>query len=157
MVYPNMWADSINMPKDFFLGGFLGIFAAGIFILAILLVLAIYVYHAWAWYEIGKKQKYKNPWLAWIPFANISMIFELGGFHWAWIFLILIPVLGWIAVLVLAIISMWKIFEKENYPGWFSISVVIPKIGGILYLIVIGFVAWGKGMKGYSSPKSRKK
>ena len=152
-----MWADSISMPKDFLLGGFLGIFTAGILILAILLVVALYVYHSWAWYKIGKKQKYKNSWLAWIPFANISMIFEMGGFHWAWIFLILIPVLGWIAILVLTIISMWKIFEKENYPGWFSIAPAIPKVGGILYLIVIGFVAWGKGMKGHSFSKARKK
>jgi len=150
-----MWNDAFNMPKDFFLGGFLGVFTIGIIILAIVFLIALYVYHSLVWYQIGKKQKYKYPWLAWIPFANISMILEMGSFNWAWIFLILIPVIGWIAVFVLAITSMWRIFEKENYPGWFSISLVIPKVGGILYLIVIGFVAWGKGMK--SEKKNYKK
>ena len=83
------------------------------------------------------------------------MILEMGGFSWAWIFLILLLVIGWIAVFILVIISMWRIFEKENYPGCFSISLAIPKVGGILYLIVIGFVAWGKGMK--SEKKNSKK
>ncbi len=145
------------MPKDFFLVGFLGLITIGMIILAILFVIALYIYHAIAWYTIAKKRKYKYPWLAWIPFANIAMIFELGEIHWAWIFLIIIPVLGWIAVLVLAIISMWRIFEKENYPGWFSISLVIPKVGGILYLVVIGFVAWGKGMKSEKTSSGSKK
>jgi len=70
------------------------------------------------------------------------MILQIGKFHWAWIFLILIPILGWIALLVLLIIAQWRIFERRKYPGWFSLSTVIPQIGGVLYLIVIGLVAW---------------
>jgi len=147
MIYPNMWNDSLSMPKEFLLGSFLGVFTAGMIIFAILFTIAVYIYHAIAWYEIAKKQKHKKSWLAWIPFANLSLIFELGGFHWAWIFLILIPVFGWIAILVLSIISMWKIFEKENHPGWFSLSLIIPKVGGILYLVAIGIVAWGKNIR----------
>jgi len=117
------------------------IIALGLFMLFILL-LAVYIYTALAWSTIAKKLKYKKPWLAWIPIANISMMLQLGGFHWAWVFLILIPIFGWIALLVLIIISTWRIFEKRKYPGWFSLSVVFPQIGGILYMIVIGFVAW---------------
>jgi hypothetical protein len=70
------------------------------------------------------------------------MILQLGEFHWALIFLFLIPILGWIALSVLIIIAMWRIFEKRKYPGWFSLSLILPKIGGVLYLIIIGFVAW---------------
>ena len=70
------------------------------------------------------------------------MVLELGSFHWAWIFLVLIPILGWIALMVLLIIATWRIFEKRKYPGWYSLSMIIPKVGGILYLIAIGFVAW---------------
>ena len=149
--------DSINMPKEFFVGSFLGLFTVGMIIFAILFIIALYIYHALAWYDIAKKQKHKSPWLAWIPFANFAMIFELGGIHWAWIFLILIPVLGWIAVLVLGIIAMWRIFEKEKYLGWFSLSLIIPKVGGLLYLIAIGFVAWGKGMESEKVKASSKK
>jgi len=124
-------------------------------ILAFLLIsLVFYIYFALAWSTIAKKLKYKRPWLAWIPFANISMMFQLGGFHWAWIFLVLIPVLGWITLLVLMIISNWRVFEKRKYPGWFSLSLIIPQLGGILYLIVIGFVAWND--RGGAKPAKRR-
>lgn len=124
----------------------LGILAAlGVFIF--LFIIAIYVYFSLAWMTIAKKLKYKKPWLAWIPVANLAMMLQLGKFHWAWIFLILIPVLGWIALMVLIIISTWRIFEKRKYPGWFSLSMLIPQVGGILYLVAIGFVAWADRKK----------
>lgn len=115
----------------------------------VLIALAFYVYHSWAWMVIAKKRKHKHPWLAWIPFAASAMRLQLGGFHWAWVFLFLIPVLGWIAVIVLLTISMWRIFEKQKYAGWLALSfplMVIPKMGifGIVYLVVIGLVAWKK-------------
>ena len=72
------------------------------------------------------------------------MILQLGGVHWAWVFLAIIPFAGWIALFVLVIISLWRIFEKRKYSGWFSLSLIIPKAGAILYLIAIGFVAWKK-------------
>lgn len=131
-----------------FASGFTGGLIGGLIVLgitiAILFGIAIYVYFALAWKTIAKKLNNKKSWLAWIPIANLALILQLGGFHWAWIFLILIPILGWIALFVLIIIATWRIFEKRKYPGWFSISMIIPKVGGILYLIAIGFVAWGK-------------
>jgi len=127
---------------DIFTGGIIGALAAIGIMIALILFLAIYVYTALSWREIARKLKYKKDWLAWIPIVNGAMILQLGGFHWAWIFLILIPVLGWIALLVLLIIATWRIFEKRKYPGWFSLSMIIPKVGGILYLVAIGFVAW---------------
>lgn len=111
-------------------------------LLIVSLIAAFYIYTSLAWMRIAKKLKYKHPWVAWIPVANWAMILQLGGFHWAWIFLILIPILGWIALFVLCIIAHWRIFEKRKYPGWFSLSLIIPQVGLILYLIAIGFVAW---------------
>ena len=120
----------------------LGILAAlGTFFM-FLLFIGFYIYVAITWMTIAKKLKYKRPWLAWIPIANIAMILQIGGFHWALIFLGLIPFLGWIAIGVLTIIATWRIFEKRKYPGWFSLSLIIPQVGTILYLIAIGFVAW---------------
>jgi len=112
--------------------------------LLILLVagLALYVYTSLSWMTIGKKLKYKKSWLAWIPIANISMMLQLGGFHWAWVFLVLLPIIGWIPLFVMLIIATWRIFEKRKYPGWFSLSMIVPKIGGILYLVILGFVSW---------------
>ncbi len=141
-----MMYDWVNPTRDFMFGSMFGIITAGALLVALLVVAAVYVYHAIAWSDIGKKQKYPHYWLAWVPFANISMILEMGGFNWAWIFLILVPIAGWLALFVLFIISAWRIFEKQKYPGWFSLSVVLPQVGWILYMIVIGFAAWGKGM-----------
>ena len=56
--------------------------------------------------------------------------------------MIFIPVVGWIALFVLLIIATWRVFEAMSYPGWFSLSMVIPQVGFILYFIAIGFVAW---------------
>ena len=131
-----------NKMTDVFLGGIMGgLIVLGIFIM-VLVLLAFYVYFSMAWMTIARKLKYKRSWLAWIPFANLAMILQLGKFHWAWIFLILIPILGWIALLVLLIIATWRIFEMRKYPGWFSLSMIIPQVGIILYFVAIGFVAW---------------
>jgi len=136
-----------NAVSDFFVGTAVGVLIALGIIILVLLVLAVYIYFALAWVTIARKLKFKKSWIAWIPFANLSMILHLGRFHWAWIFLILIPVAGWIALFVLLIIAKWRIFEKRKYPGWFSLSLVIPQVGFILYLIAIGFVAWGDKKK----------
>ena len=117
--------------------------AVGVLI-AILAFAALYVYTALAWRTIARKSKYKRDWLAWIPIASNAMVLQIGGFHWAWIFLLLIPVAGWIALMILSIIAMWRIFEKLKHPGWFSLAPIVPKVGGILYLIAIGIVAWSE-------------
>jgi hypothetical protein len=121
----------------------------------ILLVLAFWIYTSVAYMDIAKKLKYKKSWLAWIPFARGAMILELGGFHWAFIFLLLIPFAGWLAFAVLTYISTWRIFEKRKYPGWFALiplAGLIPYISvfaSLAFLIILGFVAWSdkKGKK----------
>ena len=129
----------VNSPfAQAFAGGALGfLFALGIFAI-FLFIVAFYVYHSLAWMTIARKLKYKKPWFAWIPFVSTAMRLQLGGFHWAWTFLWLFPP----ALLVFLIISYWRVFEKRKYPGWFSLSIIIPKLGTIFYLVVIGFVAW---------------
>jgi hypothetical protein len=116
--------------------------------IAFLLFIALYVFSSLAWMTIARKLKYKYAWLAWIPVANGAMVLQLGGFHWAWIFLILIPFLGWLALGVLGIISCWRIFEKRKYPGWLALVplvVFVPFLGwlaSIASLVILGLVAW---------------
>ena len=141
-----MFLETAFLTSEF--GKFTDYIIPGFFLLGImtifLIITAFYVYTSLAWYTIANKLRYKYSWLAWIPIANIVMILQLGEFHWAWIFLILIPILGWIPLIVLLIIATWRIFEKRKHPGWFSLSIIIPNVGFILYLIAIGLVAWGK-------------
>jgi len=145
-----MWGTYIpEAYRQVFVGGAIGALVLALGALLVLFLIALYVYQAWAWMEIAKKRKYKYPWLAWIPFAASAMRLQLGGFHWAWVFLFLIPVFGWIAVLVLLTISIWRVFEKQKYPGWLALSfplMTLPKFGvfGIVYFVVIGMVAWKK-------------
>lgn len=136
--------------QEALIGGVTGAVLATLGILVALFIIAFYVYHALAWMKIAKRMKHKYPWLAWIPFAASAMRLQLGKFHWAWIFLVLIPIVGWIALIALLTISIWRIFEKQKYPGWIGLSFPLmfaPKISGIgtiAYLIAIGFVAWKK-------------
>ena len=132
-------------------GGFFGGTIAAIVIffilMFVLLLVAInYVYFALAWQTIAKKLNYKRPWLAWIPFADKAMILQLGGFHWAWIFLILIPVFGWVTLGVMLIISIWDIFERREYAGWWIIISVLLAVfirfGSLFHIGLIGVVAW---------------
>ncbi|MBL7148417.1 MAG: hypothetical protein ISS82_06325 [Nanoarchaeota archaeon] len=148
MTFNNLTAlgDLLGTSSDaatiFTSGAIAALIAVGI-ILAIILFAGIYVYYALAWSTIAKKLKYKKPWLAWIPVAQLFLIPILAKKKWAWGFMFLVP----IANIVFCIIWTWKVFERRKYPGWLSLSIIIPKVGGILYLIAIGFVAWGKKRK----------
>lgn len=127
---------------NLFVGGIFGTLIAIGIIFLILLLIASYVYFSFAWMTIAKKLKYKRPWFSWIPFLRTAMVLQLGKFHWAWTFLALIPIIGWMALFILGIISKWRIFENRKYPGWFSLFLIIPKLGFIIHTIIIGFVAW---------------
>jgi len=133
----------VNFNFESFTGGILGggIIGALLAISTIFLVffgVAIYAYIAFAWMTIAKKMKCKKYWLAWVPIANFFLLPILLKKKWTWGFMILAP----IANIVFFIIWTWKIFELRKYPGWLSLSIIIPKVGSVLYLIAIGFVAW---------------
>ncbi len=129
-------------------GTTLGAFIAGAIIIGFLIFAGLWIYTSFAWMTIARKLKYKYPWLAWIPFARTAMRLELGNFHWALVFLMLIPVLGWLAVGILMIVATWRIYENRKYPGWLALiplAAAIPVVGGLAglaTLIIVGFVAW---------------
>lgn len=127
------------------LGILAGVAVAAIGLLVIWAI-ALYVYFAIAMQSIGRKLGYKRPWFAWIPILNTVMLFQLGGFHWAWVLLgigLLIPILNifaGIALVVISIISYWRVFEKAGYAGALSLLMLVP----IARMIMIGIVAWEK-------------
>ena len=142
MVFENLLGTSSDALALFTGGALAGLIAIGIF-LTVIVSVGIYVYYALAWSTIAKKLKYKKHWLAWIPVAQLFLIPILAKKKWTWGFMFLVP----IANIVFFIIWTWKVFELRKYPGWLSLSMIVPKVGGILYLIAIGFVAWGKKKK----------
>ncbi len=99
-----------------------------------LLSLAIYAYVAFCLYTIAKKTNTENPWLAWIPIANIVLACQIAGKPWWWVFFFFIP----IANVVFAILVMWRIAEIRNKPGWLGILMIVP----IANLVVCGIIAF---------------
>ncbi|MBE9505450.1 MAG: hypothetical protein IMY84_01425 [Chloroflexi bacterium] len=99
-----------------------------------LLSLAIYAYVAFCLYTIAKKTNTENPWLAWIPVANIVLACQIAGKPWWWVFFFFIP----IANVVFAILVMWKVAEARNKPGWLGILMIVP----IANLVVCGIIAF---------------
>jgi hypothetical protein len=145
--------DYMNLTTEWqraVLGGAMGTLIAIGILFMILVFAALYVYHSLAWTAIAKKMKFKKSWLAWVPIASGAMKLKLGKFNWAWIFLILIPIFGWMALIVLITIATWRIFEKLRHPRWYALSFPlmfcpgISFIGFIAYFVIIGVVAWGK-------------
>lgn len=128
---------------DFGVGSMIGLLA-GLIIFIVLLSIALYVYYAFVWMTIARKLKYKYPWLAWIPVAQLFLIPILAKKHWTWGFMFLVP----IANAVFFFIWTWNIFEQRKYPGWLALVPllgIIPLIGGLAslaYLVILGFVAW---------------
>ncbi len=105
-------------------------------------MIAAYVYFALALQTIAKKTGTENPWLAWIPFANMYLMTQIAQVDWWWFLVALgvnfVPFVGWIAAMGIVIWWLWLIAERRDYPGWIAILAVIPLVN----LIVIGFLAW---------------
>ncbi len=93
-----------------------------------------YVWIALCLYIIAKKTNTENPWMAWIPFANIILACKIAGKPWWWIFLFFIPIVN----IVLGIIVMWNICEVRGKPGWLGVLMIIP----IANLIIPGILAF---------------
>lgn len=124
-------------------GGVIGLLA-GLIVVIFLVSIALYVYWALVWMTIARKLNYKNPWLAWIPVAQIFLIPILAKKHWTWGFMFLVP----IANVVFLFIWTWNIFEQRKYPGWLALVPLlgfIPLVGllaSLAYLVILGLVAW---------------
>lgn len=120
---------------------------AGFLIVALIIGLVIYVFSAIALMTVAKKLNYKYPGLMWIPFVNIALIFHFAKFPWWLVFayaLAWIPVLGQIiqlGLLVIVIISYYRICETLKRPGWWGILIGLVPIVGLVFL---GMLAWGK-------------
>ncbi|MBU0459714.1 MAG: hypothetical protein KKH52_01795 [Nanoarchaeota archaeon] len=135
------------MANDF--GSLMGLFL-GFAVFGLLIGIGLYVYMALALMTVAKRLKDKQPWLAWIPVANLVLMARLAKMHWWPVLLVIgmiIPFVNFvagIALLVFTMIWMWKICEARKRPGWWAILVLIPFVGGIWGLVMWGILAWSK-------------
>ncbi len=123
--------------------------ALGVAMMVVFFIIAVafWIYSSFAFMAIARKAKDKMPGLAWIPGIGPTIVaFRAAGMHWwPWLLLIgiVIPFVGWIALLVFAVFSVvwtWKLFEKIRKPGWWSILMIIP----VVNLVMMGIAAWSK-------------
>lgn len=123
-------------------GGILALLAAlGTIFLVVLL--AFYLYSAFALMAMAKRTKTPNGWLAFIPIANIYLMTQIGKLPAWWtlaVVLPFIPIVGGMALLAVMIYIWWKIAEALKRPGWWGILMIIP----IANLVIMGIMAWGK-------------
>ncbi len=115
----------------------------GFIVVALIFLVIIYIYTALALYAIAKRTKTKNPWLAWIPFANIYLMTQIAKVPWWTIFFLcfsFIPWFGPAVVTVFTVVLWWRIAEVRKRPGWWGLLMVIP----IANFVFMGILAWAK-------------
>jgi len=110
------------------------LFAGGMLLFIPVLAAACYVYFALALSTIATKTNTENPWLAWIPIANVVLMLNIAKKPVWWIILFLIPFVS----IVIAIIVWMGVAEARGKPNWWGILLIVPVAG----LIVPGYLAW---------------
>ena len=120
----------------------------------------LWVYTSFAFVAIAKKANYPKPNLAWIPYVGpLIVTSQIAEMHWWPILLLLlwgIPFVNFfssIALIVFAIIWLWKTFEVIGKPNWWAILLLIPLVN----LIILGIAAWSKPEVGFNKKLVLKK
>lgn len=118
------------------LEGGAGAFAAlgAMMLLFVVIGGGFYVYYSLALQTIAKKTSTENPWLAWIPIANIILMLNIAKKPLWWLLLCLIPVVN----IVIFIIVWMGIAEAVKKPNWWGILLIVPLVN----IIVPGYLAW---------------
>jgi hypothetical protein len=100
----------------------------------LLVGLAVYVYTALAVKTIAEKTSTENPWLAWIPIANIILLLNIAKKPIWWILLCFVPLVN-----IIIFIMVWMaVAEARGKPSWVGVLMIVPFVGAI----VPGYLAW---------------
>lgn len=150
-----------------------------LFLVFLLILLLLYIYISSRFSSIATKKNFSRPGIAWIPVVGPMIIASnLAGMHW-WPILLLVfapikmipriflsPALSTIefissaALIVLAIFSfiwMWKTFQAVGKPGWWVLFNLVPVLGNIIFLVLLGVAAKENKELPKKSNKTKKK
>ena len=135
--------------------GALAIFAVlGAFIFVfVIIALIVYILLSLGLYKLAKNAGIENPWLAWIPIANLYILgklvknVSLGSLEVPSLEIVLpvaslatmvlgsVPFIGWIInlayliLLVLVLYNLFKIYRPEQATLWTVLSIIFSFIG----------------------------
>jgi Family of unknown function (DUF5684) len=101
---------------------------------SVAIVLCAYVYMSLALSTIATKTGTPNPWLAWIPIANIFLMLGVAKKPMWWFLLFLIPLVN----IVIAIMVWMAVAEARGKPNWWGVLMIVPLVN----LVVPGYLAW---------------
>ena len=51
-------------------------------------------------------------------------------------------VFGFLLIVVIALLPLWKIFGKTGRSPWLSLLVLIPAVGPIICIVILAFGRW---------------
>ena len=95
-----------------------------------------YVWWGLCMHIIAHKTNTPNPWLAWIPIANVYLMCIIAGKPAWWIILCFIPFVN----IIIFIILWMGIAKARNKPDWIGILMIIPLVN----LIIPGYLAFSE-------------
>ena len=110
------------------------LFAGGMILFILVFAAAVYVYFALALSTIATKTNTENPWLAWIPIANVILMLNIAKKPIWWILLFLIPLVN----IIISIIVWMEVAKARGKPDWWGILTIVPIVG----IAVPGYLAW---------------
>jgi len=96
-----------------------------------LIILATFLFEAYAYYSIAKKLGEPNAWLAFIPIANVYLLIKLAGKPVWWLLLLLVPLVN----IVIIYVVFYNLIVRLGRPGWLFLLLFINPFGQI-------FLAW---------------
>jgi hypothetical protein len=99
-------------------------------------MLILYAYFAICIFVLARKTQTPYDWLAFIPIANLVLLFWIGEKPWWWIFLMLIPLVN----LIFIVLTWMAIARRRGKAGWLGILILVP----VVNLVVPGYLAFSK-------------
>lgn len=102
----------------------------------LLIAAAAYVWMGFALSTVFRKAGERG-WKAWVPFLNAFTLLELGGFSGWFVLLALLPVLGTVALIVIAIVAYHRINLSFGYGAGMTV------LAALLNLVWLSILAWG--------------
>jgi len=108
----------------------------GALLFMFMLCLLVYIYKAYCLWNISKKARIENNWMAWVPIANIILMLQIAKKPTWWIILFFVPV----ASIVVIILTWMEIAKTLRKPDWLGILMIIP----IANLFALGYLTFSK-------------
>ncbi len=96
--------------------------------------IVVYIYLAYTTMVLARRLGAKNPWFAWIPFANLYLATQMAALPWWWLLGLFIPYVNFFVAGYI-----WsEIGKKFGKPWWLGALVALPFIGWLVpgYLVI---------------------